>query len=106
MAVTPVDGTSHRNVRHAFDQDWSADQKALLQAYAERHDVHLELDVTDDGRTPFAGFSVRQNCYPNFTLIRGQETFVLTDHCGYTVFQSLALTDVLDILSLQLQQPE
>ena len=99
-----VDATLQRNVRDASDQDWSGDQKALLHAYAERHDVHLELDVTDDGRTPFAGFSLGQHCYPSFTLIRGQETFLLTDHCGYTVFQSLKLTDVLDVLSLQLQQ--
>jgi hypothetical protein len=106
MAVTTVDATSQSDMRYAFDQDWSADQKRLLQAYAERHEIHLELDLTDDGRTPFAGFSVRPDCYPSFTLIRAASTFVLTDHCGYTVFESLALTDVLDVLALQLQQTE
>jgi hypothetical protein len=105
-AVTSVDATSQSDVRYAFDQDWSADQKRLLQAYAERHEVHLELDLTDGGRPPSAGFSVQPNCYPSFTLIRAAATFVLTDHCGYTVFESLASTDVLDVLALQLQQPE
>jgi hypothetical protein len=107
MTVTAVDAT-HRatDVRNAFDQDWSEDQKRLLQACAERHAVHLELDLTDDGRTPFAGFSVQPDWYPRFTLIRAAATFVLTDHCGYTVFESLALPDVLDVLAQQLQQPE
>jgi hypothetical protein len=81
-------------------RDWSGDQKLLLQDYAQQNGLHVELDVTDDGDTPFAGFSTRPNCYPSFTLVSTPAAFFVTDQSGYTISCTETLARALDTLSL------
>ena len=80
-------------------RDWTGEQRGLLQAYARRHGLHVEFDVTDDGDTPFAGFCTRRNCYPHFTLVWAPESFFVTDQSGYTISCAATLTHALDTLS-------
>lgn len=75
----------------------------LLHAYAQRHGLHLVLDVTDDGDTPFAGFSTRPSCYPTFTLVCAPESFFVTDHAGYTISSAPTLAHALDTLTPYLE---
>jgi hypothetical protein len=74
----------------------------LLQTYAQRHGLHVELDVTDDGDTPFAGFCVRQNCYPHYTVVCAPDAFIVTDQAGYTISCAETLTHALTSLSTYL----
>lgn len=85
------------------ETDWTADQRQALQAYARDNKLWLELDVTDDRRTAFAGFSMGENNYPSYTVLWTGRRYLLTDRLGYTVCQASTLPAALDVLSVQLQ---
>ncbi len=84
-------------------RDWSDEQGDLLRRCAAQHGWLLELDITDDGETPFAEFVPPGNTHHGITLIGGcADNFLLTDREGYPLFQTATLPAALDWLCNEL----